>query len=328
MILYVKIVRRYHLQHAEYVRALRGQRLSIISLAVRLSFPIRCFPIIIFPRSFSSKISSLLLFSNPPRAPSSSRRPTLPAPRALVRSFPPPFSLHLPNKHSKMTSTPPTFATTICDVLLSRTQSLSWFNTSSVSSGKIAFERCSSNSTHRASSSDRTFPHHPRRRLVRCLLVGEVTRDDFQRGRCTEDDVLRRGHGRAEPHPRSYSQRGVCVSKQTVCARFGVQRVTVSRERSFASLGEKKVIARFIVYPRVYGENTIARKTRVSTQFTKMTSSLTLLPFVPWSSLSFLLSKVCEDDETIHRRVFTTRTKAVVKTDDDANAEKRMMHAR
>ena len=35
------------------------------------------------------------------------------------------------------------------------------------------------------------------------------------------------------------------------------------------SWGRKKVIARFIVYPRVYGENTIARKTRVSTRFTK-----------------------------------------------------------
>ena len=117
----------------------------------------------------------------------------------------------------------------------------------------------------------RTFPFHLRHRLVRCLLVGEVTRDDFSawkvhRGRCSSPPRPRQS---GTPSAFVFSERSIRIKtngRAFDCAALNGLSGTFVR----VSWERKKVIARFILYPRVYGENT-ARKTRVSTrtQFTK-----------------------------------------------------------
>jgi hypothetical protein len=80
------------------------------------------------------------------------------------------------------------------------------------------------------------------------------------------------------------------------------------------------LITRFILYPLLYAcgaQKTVRFDSHVSR---KMTSSLTL--FKPFVSSSYSSRRFARTTRRIHRRVFTTRTKAVVKTDDD-DAEKK-----
>ena len=63
----------------------------------------------------------------------------------------------------------------------------------------------------------------------------------FQRGRCTEDDVLRHsGHGRAEPHSCAYSQREVELKTNGRSMMSFFNCVTVSEKKSSECLLGKK----------------------------------------------------------------------------------------